>query len=173
MNIKIEIKRSKRKTVSIEVNSKLTVLIRVPLKFPESEIPNLLSKHGAWIEKAVKKQKIKSLNHSEPCAEEVKVLKKRAEQILPEKVDYYSRLTGLTPTGIKITGAKKRFGSCSSRNSLCFSYLLMSYPEQCIDYVVLHEISHIKFHNHSKDFYALIEKYMPDYKMREKMLKSL
>lgn len=79
---------------------------------------------------------------------------------------------GVSPTGIKITSAKKRFGSCSGKNSLCFSFMLMQYPEEAVDYVVVHELAHIRHHNHSRDFYRFIEKYMPDYKEREKLLKK-
>ena len=94
-----------------------------------------------------------------------------AKDIIPEKVKYYANLTGLSPSGVKITGAKKRFGSCSGKNSLCFSYLLMRYPEEFIDYVVLHEIAHIKHHNHKREFYGLIKEYMPDYLERQKLIK--
>lgn len=77
----------------------------------------------------------------------------------------------LYPKSIKITSAKTRFGSCSGDNRLCFSYLLMLYPKEAVDYVIVHELAHIKEHNHSKRFYKLIEKYMPDYKEKIKLLK--
>ena len=76
------------------------------------------------------------------------------------------------PTGIKITSARKRFGSCSGKNSICFSLYLMTYPKEAVDYVVVHELAHIKYHNHSKEFYNFIERFMPDYKEREKFLKN-
>jgi predicted metal-dependent hydrolase len=72
---------------------------------------------------------------------------------------------------VSITGAKTRFGSCSSSGNLCFSYRLMLYPNEAIEYVVLHELCHRVYMNHSKDFYDLIKRYMPDYKEREKLLK--
>lgn len=143
------------------------------MNFPEREIPKLLEKYSGWIEKSAEKQRARSADRIEETPQEIAELKKRASEILPSKVEYYSKLTGLYPTGIKITSAKKRFGSCSGRNSLCFSYQLMKYPEHCIDYVVLHEIAHIKHHNHSKNFYSLIEKYMPDYAERVRILRSI
>jgi predicted metal-dependent hydrolase len=73
---------------------------------------------------------------------------------------------------VKITSAKTRFGSCSGKNNICFSYILMQYPEQAIDYVVLHELAHTRHHNHGPKFWALVEKYMPDYKQRRQMLKK-
>ena len=60
----------------------------------------------------------------------------------------------------------------SGKNSLNFSYRLMMYPKEAIDYVVVHELAHIKHHNHSADFYKLIEQYMPDYKKRIAILKQ-
>ena len=86
-------------------------------------------------------------------------------------VEKYSKLMGLKPSSVKITSAEKRFGSCSSKNGLCFSWRLLAYPTAAVEYVVVHELAHIKHHNHSAAFYALIEKYMPDYKERQRLLK--
>ena len=108
---------------------------------------------------------------SQISEDEAKFLIEKAKKILPDKVAYYSKLMNLYPTALKITAAKTRFGSCSGKDSICFSYLLMRYPDEAIDYVVVHELAHIKHKNHSKAFYALIEKYLPDYKEREKLLK--
>lgn len=95
-----------------------------------------------------------------------------AREVLPEKVQYYSRIMGLFPTGIMITGARKRFGSCSGENRICFSWRLMMYPEEAIDYVVVHELAHIRHKNHSKAFYACVEEVLPDWKKRRNLLKE-
>ena len=87
-------------------------------------------------------------------------------------MEYYSALMGLTPTALHITSAKTRFGSCSGKNSISLSWRVMQYDERAIDYVVVHELAHIKHHNHGKQFYALIERYLPDYKERAKILKK-
>ena len=79
---------------------------------------------------------------------------------------------GTDYTGIKITSAKTRYGSCSAKNSLCFSLYLMQKPLYAVDYVIVHELAHTVHHNHGKDFYKLIEKYMPDYKDRISFLKG-
>ena len=79
---------------------------------------------------------------------------------------------GLTPTSVKITSAKTRFGSCSSKNALCFSLYLCLYPSEAIDYVVVHELAHIKHKNHSREFYDFVASVMPDYKEREKIVKG-
>ncbi|MEG1869673.1 MAG: M48 family metallopeptidase, partial [Oscillospiraceae bacterium] len=74
---------------------------------------------------------------------------------------------------IKITSANGRWGSCSWKNSLCFPYKIMLLPEELIDYIVVHELAHIREKNHSKNFYAEVEKYMPNYKQCIKQLKLI
>ena len=81
-------------------------------------------------------------------------------------------MMGVMPTSIKITSAKKRFGSCSGQNGICYSWRLMLYPSEAIDYVVVHELAHIRQKNHSPAFYKEVAKILPDYKAREKLLKG-
>ena len=95
----------------------------------------------------------------------------RAKAILPEKVDHYAKSMGLQPSGITITGARTRFGSCSPKNRLCFSWRLVAYPEEAIDYVVVHELAHIVHRNHGPEFHALVERILPDHRKRRELLK--
>lgn len=165
--------RSKRKSLSVEVNKKLEVVVRAPYLLPKFTIESFVKSKEEWIENAILKMRAKLENAPiDLGADELKLLKKKAKEILPQKVEFYSSIMGLVPTAVKITSAKTRFGSCSGKNSICFSCRLMRYPEAAIDYVVVHELAHIKHKNHGKSFYALIEKYMPDYKERQKLLKS-
>jgi predicted metal-dependent hydrolase len=99
-------------------------------------------------------------------------LRELAKIIIPRKVAEFADIMGVTPSSIKITGAKTRFGSCSGKNTICFSWRVMLYPEKAINYVVVHELSHILHHDHSKKFWETVEKYMPDYKEAEKLLKG-
>jgi predicted metal-dependent hydrolase len=78
---------------------------------------------------------------------------------------------GLKYGRITITSAKKRFGSCSTAGNISYSYRLMLYPEEAREYVVVHELAHLVQMNHSKEFYNIIAKVLPDYKYRKKMLK--
>ncbi|BAF69269.1 M48 family metallopeptidase [Nitratiruptor sp. SB155-2] len=72
--------------------------------------------------------------------------------------------------GLKITSAKKRWGSCTSKKNLNFSYRTVMLPPELIDYIIIHELSHLMYMNHSKEFWRLVEKRMPDYKERHKRL---
>ena len=99
-------------------------------------------------------------------------LRQRAGEVLPGKVAHYAAIMGVVPASVKITAARTRFGSCSGKNSLCFSLYLMRYPEAAIDYVVVHELAHIRHHDHSPAFYAEVARVMPDYKERARLLKE-
>ena len=77
---------------------------------------------------------------------------------------------GVAPTGFKVTAARKRYGSCSAKNSLCFSCFLMNCPEEAVELVVVHELCHIREKNHGPGFYALLERYLPDWRERKKLL---
>ena len=162
--------RSKRKTIELSIGDDFLPLVKAPLKMSTEDIEKFVMKHEKWIEKQI----IKKHEHDERFAlssEEEIMLKEKALPYLTERTEYLAKLMGLKYTGIKITSAKKRFGSCSGKNSICYSWRLMQYPPEAIDYVVVHELAHIIYKNHGKDFYKLIEKYLPDYKKREKLLK--
>ncbi len=163
--------RSARRTLALEISRDLTVTVRAPMNMPDEIIDGFVSKHEKWIEKKLAVMKSREVKADNLTESEIAELKQKAKEIIPQKVERFAEIMGLAPTGVKITSAKKRFGSCSGKNSLCFSYRLMLYPDAAIDYVVVHELAHIKHHNHSAQFYKLVEKYLPDYKFRENLLK--
>ena len=78
----------------------------------------------------------------------------------------------MTPAGVKITGAKTRWGSCSGKNRICLSWRLMEKPQEVIDYVIIHELCHTEHHDHSKGFWALVEFFLPNYQALRRELKG-
>ena len=125
--------------------------------------------HEDWIEKHLEKLRA-SPALPEPTPAETEALKAAAWAVLPERVAYWSTVMGVRPAGIKITTAKKRYGSCSSKHSLCFSCYLMRSPMEAVDLVVVHELCHIQEMNHGPRFYALLERYLPDLRERKRLL---
>ena len=97
--------------------------------------------------------------------------KEAIHQILP-MVDRWSKIMGLKPKDIGFRRAKRRWGSCSSQNSLSFNYYLMKLPLPMVEYVVVHELAHIEEKNHSADFWALVESHLPNYKVLVKELRA-
>lgn len=161
--------RSKRKSVSIQVDENCNITVRAPLIISQKEIDKILQEKKTWLEKTIVLQREKKKQIKQYSEDEIKLLRKKAKEIIPSKVEYYAEIMQVNPNSVKINSAKKRYGSCSGANNLNFSLFLMDKDERFIDYVVVHELAHIKHHNHSKDFYRFIEEFMPDYKERMKL----
>lgn len=162
---------SGRKTLSLCVKD-CRVIVKAPYGTKKTRIESLVLSHEEWINKHIEKQRIKSEKYGNLTDEKIAELRKMAKEILPTKVAYYANIMGLKYGRITITSAKKRFGSCSSKGNLAFSYLLMLYPEEAIDYVVVHELAHLVELNHSPRFYKVVANILPDYKERAKLLKK-
>ena len=162
---------SDRKTVTLTVKDG-DVIIKAPRKIKKRELVKIIEKHREWIAKALEREKQKREKYENLTEAEIKVLKKEAKKYLSEKCEYFASIMGLSYNRITITSAKTRFGSCSSSKNISFSYRLMLYPEPAREYVVVHELAHLKEMNHSPNFYAIIEKILPDYKERKKLLKK-
>lgn len=169
--MEVRVIRSRRRTVSLEIQRDLSVLIRAPLGMPEEEIRRFLERHRDWLARHLEEARARQERHPEPSPEQAEALIRRAKEILPGKVAHYAAEMGLYPTGITITGAKTRFGSCSPKNRLCFSWRLMDYPEEAIDYVVVHELAHIRHKDHGPQFHALVASVLPDHRERRALLR--
>lgn len=161
---------SKRKTVSLSVKGS-ELIVRAPIGTAKTYIESLIKKHTDWIENAIARQKKKSSLFEGLTEADVNRLKREARLYFSDKLKVYSAIMGLKYNRFSITSAKTRFGSCSSKGNICFSYRLMLYPERAREYVVVHELAHLVHMNHSKSFYDLIAKYLPDYKERKRLLK--
>ena len=167
----IEVRRSDRRTLALQVKDG-RVIVLAPRRTPEARIRQFIAAHEAWIAKTLAAQQRRAEAHPEPTEAEKKACIARAKEVLPGRVAHYSRIMGLYPTQLRITGAKTRFGSCSNRGHICFSWRLMLYPPEAIDYVVVHELAHLKHMNHSPAFHALVESVLPDHKARRALLRK-
>ena len=95
-------------------------------------------------------------------------IKKKIES----RVNAYKKVMGMTIGWITIRNQKTRWGSCSSKGNLNFNYQLYYLPDELLDYVVIHELAHRRYMDHSKEFWAEVEKYCPDYRERRQQLKK-
>jgi predicted metal-dependent hydrolase len=98
--------------------------------------------------------------------------RKQATQIISERVLWYASRNGFTYSKIRITSARRRWGSCTSRGTLSFTWRLVMAPMAVIDYVVVHELVHLQEKNHSKSFWGKVKAIMPDYKQQIAWLKA-
>lgn len=175
--MKVTVIRSNRKTVAIQVNSDLSVTVRAPRSVSEKDIEEILKKKEAWISKHIEKIKeTKERFEAEPTEkltrEKVIALVDEALKVIPERVEYFAKVIGVTYGKITVRNQKTRWGSCSSKGNLNFNCLLMLAPPEVLDYVVVHELCHRKQMNHSKAFWLEVEKVLPNYKEVRKWLKE-
>lgn len=160
------------KTLSLHIDETLQVVVRAPRWVPKAEVDRFVRSHESWIQKATERQRRRNEQEAQLTEKRIMELKALAKAELPRRTAYFAKIMGVTPKSVKITSAKKRFGSCSGQNGICYSWRLMLYPSEAIDYVVVHELAHIRQKNHSPAFYREIEKILPDYKARAKLLKD-
>lgn len=164
-----ELIRTKRKTLALEIKGDGTLLVRSPLFVSARKIEEIVRSKAEWIKKTQKKMTEKE----KPCclsSEDAKKLRKSAIDAFLPRLRFLSAQYNLPFGKLTITSARTRFGSCSPKNDIALSYFLAAYPQEAVDYVMLHELCHTKEHNHSKAFYQLLEKCMPDWKERKKLL---
>ncbi len=96
----------------------------------------------------------------------------RARQILKEKIERYAKLMVVDYNRIYLKGQKTVWGSCSRKHNLNFNWRLLMTPESIIDYVVVHELAHMKEMNHSKKFWQIVAGYCPEWQQRRKWLRE-
>jgi predicted metal-dependent hydrolase len=96
--------------------------------------------------------------------------KEHARKLVHERLAFYNTFYGYTIGRITIRDQKRRWGSCSSKGNLNFNYKIVFLPPELADYIIIHELCHLKEFNHSPRFWALVEKQCPDYKIKRDRL---
>ena len=168
--MEIQVIRSKRRTLALEITREGAPVVRAPMQAKAEVIERFVAEHRDWIAEHLAIVEERNRRHPEPTPEEAMALKRAAREYLPRRAAELASCMGVTYTSVKINFAKTRFGSCNGKNGLNFSARLMRYSKRAIDYVIIHELAHTREHNHSSRFWAIVEAYMPDYKEAEKEL---
>jgi predicted metal-dependent hydrolase len=96
--------------------------------------------------------------------------KREAENLISERIRIWSEQMNLHPSTVRFRNQKSRWGSCSSRGSISINWRLIGAPLEVIDYILVHELSHLEHMDHSKDFWRLVETHCPQYRQSEKWL---
>ena len=161
--LEYEIKYSKVKNIYIQIKEG-KVIVKAPKRVSKKEIQKIIEQKSEWIQKTLEKESKKQEKQSLYTKEEFK-------SIIEKNVNELIKQTGLMPNKITIKQIKYAWGSCSSTKNITLNLELIKYSRQAIRYVILHELCHIKYMNHSKDFWNLVEKYMPNYKQVKKEFK--
>ena len=154
------LKWSDRRSYGISIEATGEVMLHLPLSGSVRDAARMAEEKRGWIIEKVLMQRQR--------LEEAQ--KKEAQR--DKRAAYYAYLLGVSYDRIRIAGQKTRWGSCSSNKTLSFNWKLMLAPPKVLDYVVVHEICHLREMNHSPRFWALVESLMPDYKQQRKWLKE-
>ncbi len=162
------------------------IQIKANIYFSVQDAKDLLRRKKEWLIKGLKQVDLNTLSEEEflylgkiqklndyKIQDLDKFYRIKIEEIIPPLVEKYSKLMNLYPTLIKYRKNKRTWGSCNYKNGLNFNTQLCKFPIEIAEYVVIHELAHIKYKNHSKKFWDLVEVYCPDYKKREILFKSL
>lgn len=164
--IPYELTKSKIKNMYIYVkNGKVTV--KVPIRMKDKQIYDFVNKKAKWIY-----EKIKQERETPKIQEEIKPEdRERLEMVVKNKIEKYTELLKERPNKVRIRDIKYAWGSCSSNRNITINKNLAREEEKVIEYVILHEMCHLKYMNHSKEFWALVETYIPEYQKYKNMLR--
>lgn len=170
--------RSRRKSCAISIDTDCRITVRVPMRTSEKDIRRLLIDKRIWIitkyleaQRQQQSPPVSNLTDTQRAA-----LQKRyidaAKDYFPKRVAYFSQFTGGSYNRITVRDQKTRWGSCSAKGTLSFNWRLMLAPPSIPDYVIVHELCHLTYMNHSAAFWKKVESVYPDYRTARKWLKD-
>ena len=171
----IQVIKSKRKTIGLEVHTDGRVILRAPMRITNRELNKFIDNHMSWIESKLSLIEKKNADKISVAPPKETISKKELNAIKEKfttRVQYYCNIMGVSVNRISIKDQKTRWGSCSSKGNVNFNYQLYYLPDELLDYVVVHELAHRRHMNHSKEFWSEVARYCPDYRARRKQLKE-
>lgn len=170
--------RSSRRSCAISIDPGGHITVRVPMRTSREEISHFLIDKRIWIItkylEALQKQQcrpVSDLTDTQRAALERRYIA-AAKEYFPQRVDYFNQFTGGSYNRITIRDQKTRWGSCSAKGTLSFNWRLMLAPPAIPDYVIVHELCHLTYMNHSAAFWQKVESVYPDYRTARKWLKD-
>ena len=174
VEIRYKVVKKPIKNLYLEVKDGF-VEVRCNYLVPKFHIEKFILKHANHIIEKLKKDEFFYL-FGKKYEKGIKDIKAIYQEKLPpvalKYIKIYSEKMNLFPSKVTFRFNKTRWGSCSAKNAISLNYYLAKLPESLIEYVVVHELAHIKEKNHSAKFWGLVKKYLPDVKKRRKLLRE-
>lgn len=174
-DIRYAVKKSERaKNIRITIEANGSVIVTIPQKFSARQADIFVKEKSAWILRRVSYiKKFCDNTFAYQDRKEYLKYKQRAKKTIQDRVDHYNRLYKniFSYNKISVRNTESRWGSCSSKKNLNFNYKIIFLPSKLRDYVIIHELCHLREFNHSRKFWKLVSEMIPDYKNCEKILK--
>lgn len=167
--------RSRRNSISIALKSADEIVVRAPLRISEQEIYRIVEEKADWIMKKQRELKARAAKSEAWISlgeEEKRSFRTLASNRIPERIDFYAKGMKAEFNQVRIKDQKSRWGSCSAKRNLNFNWRLVMTPDYVMDYVIVHELCHLTYMNHSADFWKYVEAVMPDYKRAKLWLRE-
>ena len=163
---------SDRRTMALQVKPDGQVVIRVPRQVSADRAMEFAGRNQEWI--LENRDRALQLEAQKPVysEREIEHFKKQLRPVLEQRLAYFSEQMGVSYGRVCIRDQKTRWGSCSARGNLNFNWRLCLAPPEILDYVVVHELAHRKEMNHSRRFWDLVEKTLPDCRERRRWLRE-
>lgn len=169
------LKISKRsRSVRLAVSRDSFVTVTIPWRMSEGLASDFILQKSDWLFEKLTLFK-NSQKSSIPRSNRKDYLKYKelAREIAQRKLAYFNRFYNFSFARISIRSQKTRWGSCSGNGNLNFNYRIIYLSEKLCDYIIVHELCHLGQFNHSKNFWALVEKTVPDYRKIRKEVKNI
>lgn len=166
------IKRKNARRITLSVKSNNSIVVSGPKSARLSQITDFVNANQSWLSKNFNIEKFVNSTLLENSRLEFLEYKVPALRLLRERVEHFNQHYQYEYNKITIRDQSSRWGSCSTGKNLNFNYRLYFLPEELRDYVVVHEICHLKEMNHSYKFWALVFETIPNYKVLRKKLRK-
>lgn len=159
--------RAHKRTLSLQVNAAGQLIARAPYLMPKFLIDRFVAEKQSWIDKRIKEM-------AKPLAPKVEHFTEiELKKYIASETKKYSDLMGLHPTSLRYTHVRTYWGTCSPTGVLSFNLALCFTPKECVSYVVVHELAHLRWKGHGKRFWDLVEKYYPRTKAARTLLRQV
>lgn len=150
------------------------VIVTVPRLMKTEQVDLFLQKKRNWIEKKVRlMEKYPKKNNTVLSKKEISILKQKALLFIQERLEYYNTFYNYRWNKISVRSQKTRWGSCSQKGNLNFNYKIALLPEDLANYIIVHELCHLKAFNHSRFFWDLVAKTIPDHRKKRQELRRV
>ncbi len=166
------IRRTRTRRITLSVTAKGIVRVTAPVLVPRAMIERFVQAKKTWIDDAREKMKMHRKSSFDGRGYSYHANKARAKKVISERVKYFAEQYGFEYARISIKNTSSRWGSCSTQGNLNFTYKLLFLPDHLRDYIVVHELCHLRQHNHSKKFWAAVASILPEYQEHVRELKK-